>query len=147
VLFVAPAAKFRVATPRGRGPEALEGLRGFCFCHIAVGTGRTIQEADGVGFQFDDELLDGMVDGILAVADFDLTIIFVGGQFALNEDKRAFDQTADHLVVVRSKANDVMLLRFLLPLVVLVLPRFLGRHAELNDGRPVWELFAGGIFA
>jgi hypothetical protein len=69
-------------------------------------------------------------------AFFDLTIVFVGGEFTLHEDKRAFDKTADHLVIICSKAHDVVPLCSLLPLVVLVLPDFLVATLNLMTGVP-----------
>jgi hypothetical protein len=80
-------------------------LRGFWFSCIAIGVGRTIEEADGIGFQFDDELLDRMFGGVLAGADFDLAIIIVRADFALDEDKCAFDEAFGHLTIVCSKTK------------------------------------------
>ena len=110
-----------------------------------IGIGRTIEDADGVGFDFDDELLDDVLDDFLAAGGhFVCAIVFVSGELALDEDLRAFDKTAGQSFKIWPKTNDLVPLAFLLPLVVLVLPRFLGRDAELSDGSAV-GVFAGGI--
>ena len=61
-------------------------------------------------------------------------IVFVSGELALDEDLSAFDKTAGQSFKSWPKTNDLVPLAFLLPLVVLVLPGFLGRDAELGDG-------------
>ena len=104
-----------------------------------------IGDTDGVGFDFDDELLDDMLDGFaVAGGDFDGAIVVVSGELTLDEDLRAFDKAAGHGFKLFSEANDLVPLAFLLPLVVLVLPGFLGRDAELGDGGPAF-VGAGGI--
>ena len=45
-----------------------------------IGIGRTIEDADGIGFDFDDELLDDVLDDFLAAGGhFDGAIVVVGG--------------------------------------------------------------------
>jgi hypothetical protein len=60
---------------------------------IAFAVGRPVQNADRIGFEFDDELLHNVLDDFLAVRNFDRAIVFAGGQFALYEDVSAFDET------------------------------------------------------
>jgi hypothetical protein len=70
----------------------------------------------------------------------------VSGELPLHEDLRSFDKTAGQSFTIWREENELVPLGFLLPLVVVVLPRFLGRDAELGDGGAVGAL-TGGIVA
>jgi hypothetical protein len=42
-----------------------------------IGVGRTIKDSNGVGFEFDYELLDDVIDNFFACGDFDGSVVFV----------------------------------------------------------------------
>ncbi len=60
---------------------------------VALAVGQPVEDADRIGFEFDDELLHNVLDDFLAVRNSDRAIVFTGGQFALYEDVSAFDET------------------------------------------------------
>ena len=71
----------------------LLGFSSLRFGCVAFAVGRPVQNADRIGFEFDDELLHDVLDDFLAVRNFDRAIVFAGGQFALYENMSAFDET------------------------------------------------------
>ncbi len=90
-------SQIRGATPSKQGRRPLVGLL-LCFSslrfgRVAFAVGRPVQNADRIGFEFDDELLHDVLDDFLAVRNFDRAIVFAGGQFALYEDMSAFGET------------------------------------------------------
>ena len=131
----------RLLAERSRGPPCKKGrgplVRGLVLhgqfgrvVLVAVGV-RAVENADGVGFQFDDELRNHVLDGFLAVGDFDGAVVFAGAEFALYEDVCAFDQTICQLRKAFTEGDDVVPRGFVFPFVVLVLPGLLGSDAEL----------------
>ena len=83
-----------------------------------------------------------MLDGLFATLNCDRAIIFARVQFALDEDVRALDKTIRDLSESGTKGHYVVPLRFLLPLFVLIFPRFFRGDAELRNGRAVRQLRA-----
>ena len=71
----------------------LLGFSSLLFGCVPFAVGRPVQNADRIGFEFDDELLHDVLDDFLAVRNFDRAIVFAGGQFALYEDMSAFGET------------------------------------------------------
>ena len=113
---------------------------------VAVCLG-TVEKANGVGLQFDDELLDDVLDGLLASRHLDGALVCARGEFALNKDVSAFGEASGHGLEAFAESDDVMPLGLLLPLVVLVLPGLLGSDAELEDGSSVWERLGFGVLS
>ena len=75
----------------------LLGFSSLRFGCVPFAVGRPVQNADRIGFEFDDELLHDVLDDFLAVRNFDRAIVFAGGQFALYENMSAFDETVRQL--------------------------------------------------
>lgn len=51
-----------------------------------------LDEANGVGLQFNHELLHEMLDDLLALRQLDGAIVFAGGKFNLDEHVYAFSK-------------------------------------------------------
>ena len=55
----------------------LFGAFGFCGCVVRVSVRlRTIQNADRIGFELDDKLLDRVLDGLFAIEHLDRAVVF-----------------------------------------------------------------------
>jgi hypothetical protein len=54
--------------------------------------GDAIQNANRIGFELDGDLLDHVLNGLLAVRNRDGTVVLARGQFALDEDVGAFHE-------------------------------------------------------
>ena len=72
---------------------------------VAFAVGRPVQNADRIGFEFDDELLHDVLDDFLAVRNFDRAIVFAGGQFALYEDMSAFGEDVPPVWQIRLRTH------------------------------------------
>src|SRR4051794_24027403 len=112
-----------------------------------LGVASAIENADRIGFELDSELLNNMLDGLLAVWNRDGAFILARAEFALREHVCAFYQARRHLGEARSVREDVVPLRSLFPLAFLVLPGLSGRHGKLCDGGAVRQLLGLGVAA
>ncbi len=54
---------------------------------VALRVNAAIEDADCVGLQFDNELLNHVIDGLLADRDFNRAIVFASHELALDENK------------------------------------------------------------
>ncbi len=72
-------------------------------CQYAVGL-RTIQNSDRIGFEFDDKLLDRVLDGLFAIRHFDRAVVLASDEFALHVDEAAFDEAFSGLAKRVSKS-------------------------------------------
>ena len=61
-------------------------------CGGCVGVGAAIQKPDRLGFEFDRELLDDVLDGFLSGGHRDDAVVLACRKFALHEDVSALDQ-------------------------------------------------------
>jgi hypothetical protein len=64
---------------------------GGCLVRVGIRLG-TIQDADRVGFELDDKLLDRVLDGLFAIRHFDRAVVLASDEFALHVDEAAFDE-------------------------------------------------------
>jgi hypothetical protein len=55
-----------------------------------------IEDADGIGFEFDGEPFDFVVDALLAVSNLEGSAVFTGVELALNENMSPFKQPASY---------------------------------------------------
>ena len=92
--------------------------------------GGTVQYANGVGFQFNGELRNDVLDDPLAVWNLDRAVVFTGAELALHENMCSFDEPACHLRKACAEGNDFVPLRLFFPRSVVVLPRFLSGDAD-----------------
>jgi hypothetical protein len=114
---------------------------------LAAGAG-AIEYPDSVGFEFDNELLDDVLD-VLAFPGGNLNgaVVLARGQLALQEDVGAFHQTVRQLGEAFAEGDDVMPLRFFFPLILLVLPGLLRCDGELRDRSAIRQILGFGVFA
>src|SRR5579863_5685038 len=104
-------------------------------CYLArSGIARAIEKANCGGLQFDGELLNRILDGLLAAGHLNRAIVFAGSEFALHEDVCAFAEARRKLRKAASVCNDSVPLGFVFPLAFLVFPGARGRDRELSDG-------------
>ncbi len=54
---------------------------------VASRVDAAIEDADCVGLQFDNELLNHVIDGLLAGRDFNGAVVFLSREFALDENE------------------------------------------------------------
>lgn len=113
---------------------------------LAIGAG-AVQEADGVSFEFDDELGNNVFDGLLAGGDLDAAVVFACAEFTLHENVCAFDEAIGHLLEPFAEGDYVVPLGPVFPFVVFVFPGLLGGDAEFEDGRAIWQVLRFGVFA
>ena len=114
---------------------------------LAVGAG-AIECPDGIGFEFDNELLNGVLDALaLAGRNLDRASVLARGQFALHKHVRAFHKAVRQLLEAFAESGDVMPLGLFFPLVVLVLPGLLGRDGEFGDRCAIRQILGFGVLA
>jgi len=135
----------------GRATRPLEGdligvrLGGVALLAIRSGT---IQCPNGLGFQFDNELLDYVLDALaLGRRNLDEAIVLARGQLALHEYVSAFPEPVRQLRETLAERDHVMPLCPFLPLVFLVLPGLLSRDGEFRDRGPVRQILGFGVLA
>ena len=154
-LYLAPQAipgSFRAeGTSLHGGTSPLEGdvlrRRGIAGIWL-VGRGCAIKNADRIGLQFDDELLNRVIDGFaLADRNLDDSVVVTGCKLALDENVGAFVEAGSYLLEAFAEGNNVVPLGLFFPLVVVVLPGPLCSYRELHDGRAVRQELQFGIFA
>ena len=133
---------------KGRGPLFVSlACRFGGIALLAVRSG-AIERPNGIGFEFDNELLDDMLDVFaFAGGNLDGAIVFARGQLALHEDVSAFHEPVGQLLEAFAERDDVMPLGLFFPLIVLVLPRLFGRDGELRDRGAIRQIFGFGVLA
>ena len=104
----------------------------------------TIQNADRIGLELDDKLLDRVLDGLFAIGHLDRAVVLASDEFALHVDEAAFNEAFSGLAKRVSKGICYVPLRFLLPVAAVVLPGLLGRDAETQYRRTVRKSFTSG---
>jgi len=118
-----------------------------CRCLAPSGVAAAVERADGIGLEFDDELLNHLLDRLLAARHLDCAIVFARGEFALHEDVRAFRQSWSDLREALPVSNDIVPLRSVFPFAFFVLPRARRGDGELSDGSSVRQLLGFGVLA
>ncbi len=88
-----------------------------------------------------------MFDGLLASRDVDGAVVFAGAEFTPHENVCAFNEAVGHLLEAFAEGDDIVPLGPVFPLVVFVLPGFLGSDAEFEDRRAVWQVLRFGVLA
>ena len=101
---------------KGRGP--LRGLFiGWRFGRVVwLGVAGAVEHPDGVGLQLDDELLNDVLDGLLAIGDFDGPVVLAGVELALHEDVCAALEAWGQFGKTFSPGGDVVPLGLVFPL-------------------------------
>ena len=126
--------------------EGLPFLRKRLVC-VALRTGTAIEDSDRVGLQFDDKLLNHVIDRFFADRHLDRAVILPRGQFALDEYERALDEAFGDGREALAVGNDAMPLRPVLPFALLVLPGLLGGNGEFDDGGAIRQMLDLGVLA
>ena len=141
IHHVRSRAEFR----REAGP--LEGLRFVVewLGRIALRVIAAIEDADCVGLQFDNELLDHVIDRLLADRNFDRAIVLASGEFALDEDQRAFDEAFGEGLKTLPVGNDVVPLRSVLHSPLSSFQDFLVATENLTTAMPLARYLASAF--
>jgi hypothetical protein len=133
-----------ISGPLFRGLLTGGGLGNFARFIVILGT---VEDANGFSFQFNDKLGNDVLDDVLTIWNLGRAIVLAGVELTLYEDMCSFGESVGHLRKRCAEGNDVMALRFFSPRIVLGLPRFLSRDAELDHGNAVREMLCFCILA
>ena len=88
-----------------------------------------------------------MLDGLLAVRDFDGAFVLACHELTLYENMAAFLESRGELLEALAECDHVMPLSSVLPFAGVVFPRFLGGDPKLHDGRAVRQKLDFGVSA
>ena len=103
---------------------------------VALRVDAAIKDTDCVGLQFDNELLNHVIDGLLADRDFNRAVVFPSREFALDENECALHEAFGDRLKTFPVGNDVVPLCSVLPLALLVFPGLPSGNGNLTTGVP-----------
>ena len=90
-------------------------------------TARAIEDPDRVGLQLDGDLLNHVLDGLLAAGHLDGAIVFAGSELALHEDVSAFAEAGCKLRKLVSVRDNIVPLGFVFLFAFVAFPGACGR--------------------
>jgi hypothetical protein len=133
---------------RGRGPSVRNLVASWrCGRSALLGAAVAIEDADDVGLQFDNELLDHVLDWLLAIRNLDGAVVFTSVELALHQNMCSLVQPGGELLEALPECDHVVPLGLFFPVFAIVLPGPLCGYREFYDRRAVRQEFDLGIFA
>ena len=108
-----------------------------CRCLARSGVAAAVEKADGIGLEFDGELLNDVLDRFLAIRHLDGAIILARGEFPLHENVCAFAEAGCKLRKAVSIRDDIVPLGFVFPFTFVVFPGACSRDGKFRNGSSV----------